>query len=87
MADGQSVGAVPFPDTPVTLDLHEESVRTVLEELARAAGVNVLFGEGADGLVSGTFTDVPMDQVVVSLLESAQLGWCVEGDVLAVEGR
>jgi type IV pilus assembly protein PilQ len=87
LAAAQSAVGVPFPDTPVTLDLHDESVRGVLEELARLAGVNVLFGDGVDGVVSGTFTDAPMDEVVESLLESAQLGWCVEGGVLAVEAR
>lgn len=80
----QTQGSIPFPDTLVTLDLHEDSARLVIEELARLAGVNVLFGEGADSSVSGTFTEVPMDQVVESILKSAQLEWCQQGQVLTI---
>ena len=71
----------PFPDArPITLQLQDADIHSVLRLISDVAGVNIVASDDVKGTVTVYLTDVPWDQALAVILASKGLGATAYGE-------
>jgi len=79
-----SIGAVPAPGKPLSLNFQDVEVRAVLQVLADFVGVNLVVSDEVRGNVTLRLQEVPWEQALDTVLRSKGLGRRLDGNVLLV---
>lgn len=70
---------------PVTIELKDASIRDVLTTMSHVAGIQVSLDECVRGTVTLEMENVPFDIFLESVLETADLTWSWDGEILMVD--
>ncbi|WP_230467482.1 type IV pilus secretin family protein [Lujinxingia vulgaris] len=85
VTDPSQVSSVPgMSRKRITIDLRNADVQNVLRLVATEGGVNIIAGDGVEGVVTMRLRNVPLDQVFLNILQALQLGFEVRGNVIRV---
>ncbi|MFT5991706.1 MAG: type IV pilus assembly protein PilQ [Bradymonadia bacterium] len=68
----------------ITIDLRNADLANVLRLIADEGNVNIVAGEGVEGMVTLRLRSVPLDEALVMILRSQGLGWEQEGSIIRV---
>ncbi|MBI5787560.1 MAG: type IV pilus secretin PilQ [Candidatus Schekmanbacteria bacterium] len=74
-----------FPADPCSLEFRGADVKNVLRSLALPYKVNLLVSERVSGKISASFNEVPIREVIRSVLKDANLGGVREGNILRID--
>ena len=80
----QATQAETFQGEPMSLNLQDVELRSVLQVMADHAGVNLVVGDSVQGRITLRLEDVPWEQALDLVLRSKGLGRRREGNVLLV---
>ncbi|MFT6397666.1 MAG: type IV pilus assembly protein PilQ [Bradymonadia bacterium] len=85
--DGESEISLPRPrmtQKRITIDLRDADIQNVLRMIADEGNINIVAGEGVDGNVTLRLRSVPLDDALVVILRSQNLGWEQQGSIIRV---
>jgi type IV pilus assembly protein PilQ len=82
-AHAEKTSSIPL-DRPVSLDLRDLDLRSALKLIAEQHGFNVVAGDEVQGMVTGHFENVPLGDVLESILHACGYEHQVIGDVIVV---
>ncbi len=68
----------------ITIDLRDADIQNVLRMIADEGNINIVAGEGVDGNVTLRLRSVPLDDALVVILRSQNLGWEQQGSIIRV---
>ena len=68
----------------ITIDLRDADIQNVLRMIADEGNINIVAGEGVDGSVTLRLRSVPLDDALVVILRSQNLGWEQQGSIIRV---
>jgi hypothetical protein len=69
---------------PISLDLVDADLLSVLRLIAEVGQINLVVGDGVSGRVTVRLTDVPWDQALAVILQSQGLAAAPVGEVVLV---
>ena len=79
-----SITSSQYVGEPMSLNVQNLEVRTVLQSLADFIGVNLMVSDTVKGSITLSLQDVPWDQALELVLKSKGLGKRFEGNVLLI---
>ena len=68
----------------ITIDLRDADIQNVLRMIADEGNINIVAGDGVDGNVTLRLRSVPLDDALVVILRSQNLGWEQQGSIIRV---
>ena len=84
---GESEVSLPRPRMTrkrITIDLRDADIQNVLRMIADEGNINIVAGDGVDGNVTLRLRSVPLDDALVVILRSQNLGWEQQGSIIRV---
>lgn len=78
------LGKSKFVGEPVSLQVKDESVVTIIQFIAEQVGANIVLSSGVTGNISIKLKNVPWDQALVNIMKSKGLGYVRNGNILRV---
>ena len=83
-ADEMSAEAARYTGEKITLVFDSANVRSILQLIGEVSGLNILASSDVQGTVTLRLIDVPWDQALDLVLETANLGKIQQGNVLRI---
>jgi type IV pilus assembly protein PilQ len=83
-ADEMAVEAAKYTGEKITLVFDSANVRSILQLIGEVSGLNILASSDVKGSVTLRLIDVPWDQALDLVLETADLGKVQQGNVLRI---
>lgn len=83
-ADQMSAEAARYNGEKITLVFDSANVRSILQLIGEVSGLNILASSDVQGTVTLRLIDVPWDQALDLVLETASLGKIQQGNVLRI---
>lgn len=83
-ASPSSIASPQYVGEPMSLNVQNLEVRTVLQSLADFTGFNLMVSDTVKGSITLSLQDVPWDQALDLVLKSKGLGKHLEGNVLLI---
>lgn len=91
VAQGGGSGEInPFLQRPrmtrkrITIDLRDAGIQNVLRLIADEGNINIVAGAGVGGSITLRLRSVPLDDALVVILRSQNLGWEQQGNIIRV---
>ncbi len=78
------LGNSKFVGKPVSIQVKDESVVTIIQFIAEQVGVNIVLSSNVTGNISIKLKDVPWDQALVTIMKAKGLGYVRNGNILRV---
>jgi type IV pilus assembly protein PilQ len=90
VATGQSGSGSPFLQRPqmtrkrITIDLRAADIQNILRLIADEGNINIVAGAGVRGQITLRLRSVPLDDALMVILRSQNLGWEQQGNIIRV---
>lgn len=68
----------------ITIDLRDADIQNVLRLIADEGNINIVAGAGVGGTITLRLRSVPLDDALVVILRSQNLGWEQQGNIIRV---
>ncbi|HVL65626.1 MAG TPA: type IV pilus secretin PilQ [Vicinamibacterales bacterium] len=69
---------------PVSIDLENGDLRTLIRLLVNEGGLNVVFDPSVQGTVDIVLNEIPWDQALETILRANKLGYVAEGTIIRI---
>jgi type IV pilus assembly protein PilQ len=73
-----------FYGRPISLEIKDWDIRDVFRFISEEVGLNIVVGEDVTGKVSLKLRKIPWDQALTVILQSKQLGYVKQGNILRI---
>ncbi|MCC6277464.1 MAG: type IV pilus secretin PilQ [Oligoflexia bacterium] len=73
-----------FYGRPISFEVKDSDIRDVLRFISEESGLNILVGEDVQGKISLKLRKIPWDQALAVILQSKQLGYIRQGNILRI---
>ncbi len=74
-----------FYGHPISVEVKNTDIRDVFNFIAEESGLNLVLSDGIQGKVTLKLREIPWDQALVVLMQSKQLGYVRQGNILRIE--
>lgn len=77
-------GNMKFYGRPISIQVKDGDIRDVFNFIAEESGLNLVLSEDVTGKVSLKLKEIPWDQALVVLMQSKQLGYVRQGNIVRI---
>lgn len=77
-------GNIKFTGRPISIEVKETDIRDIFSFIAEETGLNLVLAEDVVGKISLKLRQIPWDQALVVLMQTKQLGYVRQGNILRI---
>jgi len=77
-------GNTKFVGRPISLEVKDSDVRDIFRFISEETGLNMVVGEDVQGKITLKLRKIPWDQALSIILQSKQLGYVKQGNILRI---
>jgi type IV pilus assembly protein PilQ len=74
-----------FYGHPISIEVKDTDIRDVFNLIAEESGLNLILSDAIAGKITLKLREIPWDQALVVLMQSKQLGYVRQGNILRIE--